>query len=460
MRQPLSSSVLGVHAKHKRSIDQIRSQVGGASLDELSVRYIRFQWLDYTNISRNRIIPIPAFSELLEASRPGVGIATAAFGIVGSSIAPGFSATGDSIRLCGYAPGHANLMGWFEEKLPIQKQVGKDALDMPLCSRGLPRGIGHALGAEFLAGFETEFILLKATQPIEAVNDATWSASCAFSPGSNAAKCLEEIADALQTGEIELLMYHSEAAPGQYVVTGPLPPLEAADAVAFTRETIVNIAAKHGSLNCSIIAGTAAHSHISIHPTTQPPANLPPANPNTNNDTTMTPLERSFLQSLLENLPSSTVFTLPTAASYDRVQDCIWSCGTYACWGEDNKDVAILLTGPPGSHHLEVRTIDGTANPHIALATVLGLGLIGVQKGLELKIGATDRPAVFLSAEELGHLHRTLSAARDAARKDATISDVLGQEFVQTYLSVNETMEKNMDTGNAEQNKIKNILTY
>ncbi|KAH9000852.1 hypothetical protein EDB86DRAFT_3074847 [Lactarius hatsudake] len=180
----------------------------------------------------------------------------------------------------------------------------------------------------------------------------------------------------------------------------------------------------------------------------------------------MTLLERSFLQSLLENLPASTVFTMPTAMSYDRVQDGIWSCGTYACWGEDNNDVAICLTGRPGSHHLEVRTIDGTANPHIALAAVLGLGLIGVQKGLELKIGATDRPAVFLSAEErtkkgiVGHLHRTLSAARDATRTDATISDVLGQEFVQAYLSVNETMEKSMDTGNAEQNKIKNILTY
>jgi len=77
---------------------------------------------------------------------------------------------------------------------------------------------------------------------------------------------MEEIADALQTGEIELLVYHAEAAPGQVrdfpvmvgvwlirgmagqyeVVTGPLPPLEAADAVVFTHETIVNIAAKHG----------------------------------------------------------------------------------------------------------------------------------------------------------------------------------------------------------------------
>jgi len=247
--------------------------------------------------------------------------------------------------------------------------------------------------------------------------------------------------------------------------------LEAADAVAFTRETIVNVAAKYGfratfaprvysdsgkygvsRLPDQIVEffdhrwNWSAFTHIyPSHGTAS--CNPPPANPNTNKDTTMTPLERSFLQSLLEKLSSSTAFTLPTAASYDRVQDCIWSCGTYACWGEDNKDVAVRLTGPPGSHHLEVRSIDGTANPHIALATVLGLGLIGVQKGLELKIEAIDVPAVLLSAEEctkrgiVGRLHRTLSAARDAARKDATISDVLGQEFVQTYLNVNEVRD-------------------
>jgi glutamine synthetase len=251
------------------------------------------------------------------------------------------------------------------------------------------------------------------------------------------------------------------------VITGPLPPLEAADAVVFTRETIVNIAAKYGMratfaprvytdtceydvssarslLNTLITGGTGAHTHISVHATAQPPANPPPANPNTNMDTTMTPLERSFLQSLLENLPSSTAFTLPTAASYDRVQDGIWSGGTYACWGEENREAAVRLTGAPGSHHFELRTIDGTANPHIVLATLLGLGLVGVQKGLELKIEAVNEPAVLLSDEErakkgiIGRLHRTLGAARDEARKDPTIGDVLGQEFVEKYLNVNE----------------------
>ncbi|KAF8265801.1 glutamine synthetase/guanido kinase [Lactarius quietus] len=446
--------------------------------------YIRLQWVDYTNITRNRIIPFAAFSELLGASRPGVALATPVLGIVGGHMAPGFSSTGEylytvdlsSLRLCGYAPGHASLMGWFEEKSPIQKQVGKDAFGVPLCPRGLLRGIvnkGYALGAEFLVGFETEFILLKSTNPIEAINDAPWSASCAVPSGSVEAKCLEEIADALQIGEIELLMYHSEGAPGQYeVVTGPLTPLEAADAVVFTRETIVNIAAKHG-LRATFAPrvyldtfGTGAHCHVSIHPTTQPPANPPPANPNTNKDTAMTPLERSFLQSLLENLPSSAAFMLPTAASYDRVVDDIWSCGTYACWGEDNKEAAVRLTGPPGSHHFEVRTIDGTANPHIALAAVLGLGLIGVEKGLELNIEAVDGAAVHLSAEErtkrgiVGCLPSDLRAARDVTRKDATISEVLGEEFVEKYLSVNEAMEEFMGDGSSQKNRITNILTY
>ena len=158
----------------------------------------------------------------------------------------------------------------------------------------------------------------------------------------------------------------------------------------------------------------------------------------------MTPLERSFLQSLLENLPSSTAFTMPTEASYDRVRDRIWSCGTYACWGIDNREAAVRLTGPPGGHHFEVRSVDGTANPHIVIATLLGLGLIGIEKGLELRIEEVDDSAVDLSAEErerkgiIGRFEHTLSAARDLARKDEIINHVLGKEFVQKYLSVNE----------------------
>ena len=118
-------------------------------LSDHGVRYIRFQWVDYTNITRSRIMPLSAFADLLGASRPGVALVRAVFGLVGVSLAPGFTGTGEylyapdlsSLRLCAYAPGHASLMGWFEEKTLSPKQVGKDAMSVPHCPRGLLRGI-------------------------------------------------------------------------------------------------------------------------------------------------------------------------------------------------------------------------------------------------------------------------------------------------------------------------------
>ena len=105
----------------------------------------------------------------------------------------------------------------------------------------------NELNLSFLIGVESEFILLKQTNPIEAVNNHGWSNSPALPSGSVEAKVLEEIADVLNTAGIELQMYHAEAAPGQYeVVTGPLGPLQAADALVHTRETIYNVASKHG----------------------------------------------------------------------------------------------------------------------------------------------------------------------------------------------------------------------
>jgi hypothetical protein len=96
-------------------------------------------------------------------------------------------------------------------------------------------------------GFETEFILLKNMDLIQAINDHGWCIAQAFASGTTGAQVLDEIADALAVADIELQQYHSEAAPGQYeIVTGPLPPLQAADALIHTRETIYNIASKHG----------------------------------------------------------------------------------------------------------------------------------------------------------------------------------------------------------------------
>jgi glutamine synthetase len=59
---------------------------------------------------------------------------------------------------------------------------------------------------------------------------------------------VEEIYDVLTDADIEVQQFHAESAPGQYeIITGPLPPVEAVDALVFTRDTIYNVAAKHGA---------------------------------------------------------------------------------------------------------------------------------------------------------------------------------------------------------------------
>ena len=114
------------------------------------IRYIRLQWVDYTNTTRYRIIPIKSFRKLMSVSRPGIGVTKAAFGLVGASLAPGFSGTGEylyvpdlsSLRPYGYSGEYMSLLGWFEEKLPSGESAGgEDSLKVPLCPRGLLRDI-------------------------------------------------------------------------------------------------------------------------------------------------------------------------------------------------------------------------------------------------------------------------------------------------------------------------------
>ncbi|KAJ3490291.1 hypothetical protein NLI96_g1518 [Meripilus lineatus] len=101
--------------------------------------------------------------------------------------------------------------------------------------------------------FEIEFILLKETRPKpEAVNDAGDQIETTV---------LQEISDVPQEAGIGVQLIHAGAGSGQYeVIAGPLSPLESADALVFERETIYNIASKHG-------ASLASRNHLTVgHP--------------------------------------------------------------------------------------------------------------------------------------------------------------------------------------------------
>lgn len=113
------------------------------------VEYIRLQWVDTVNNIRYRVIPISYFAKLLDSPRPSVSITNSVLGQVFITLVPGFSPVGEylylpdmnSIRLCPYAEGHASVMGWFEEKVPVKGPDGNMTLTVPMCPRSTLRRI-------------------------------------------------------------------------------------------------------------------------------------------------------------------------------------------------------------------------------------------------------------------------------------------------------------------------------
>ncbi|CDO77530.1 hypothetical protein BN946_scf184912.g29 [Trametes cinnabarina] len=445
------------------------------------IEFVRMQWVDLINTIRFRVLPASYFHRLLSDSnsRPGICIGKIVMGLVGLQVAPGFGAVGEylyvpdlsSWRVCTYAPGHASVMGWFQEKAPHPQR----GLTVDLCPRTLLQRIvreaQEKAGVSFLVGVESEFILVSATSPYPvSVNKADWSCSAKTRTGSVETIALEEIARCLIHAGIELQMYHAEAAPGQYeVITGPLPPLEAADALVFTRETIYNIANKHGLRATfaprlhSDSCGSGAHTHISVHGR----SNSPPRAADEHRAPTLTPTERSFVQGILAHLPAICALTLPTAASYARMLDGIWSGGTYASWGADNREAPVRLCGPRGHHHFEIKCVDATATPHLALAALVGAGLRGIVDGALLTVNDCTKPVAEMSVHEreaVGLANPTrlptdIAKARDALRADAVMKEVLGAHFVETYIAVNHTLETWMQ-GPDEESTVRKLIEY
>ncbi|KAK7059078.1 hypothetical protein VNI00_001702 [Paramarasmius palmivorus] len=449
--------------------------------DKAGAKYVRIYWVDLANIRRCRLLPIQYFKELISSNRPGVNVANVSLGLIYLITPPTFSAIGEylyapeiaTLRPLPFAPGHFGVLGHFQEKTPYAGPDGALTVDVPLCPRTVLKRVvedaRNACGVDFLVGFETEFILLSSTRPVVASNEHQWSGSGGFLAGSKEATLLEEIGQGMTDSGLSLQMLHSEAAPGQYeVVSGPLSPLDAADQVVFVRELVVNLAAKHG-LHATFAprpfmgtAGSSAHVHISVHRRgvgADKPLNE------------MSKDEAMFLAGVLEHLPAIPAITLPTPASYKRVADGVWSGGTYIHYGTENREAPVRLTNvtSPQSRNFEMRFVDGTANPHLALAAIIGAGLTGLKtkKLLEVKDCRGPKPAWEMDDAErmaLGITKRmplSIEEARANLAQDVVLKDVLGSVLVEKYLSVNKTLGDALSNqGETEEQELSRLVEF
>ncbi|KAK9807651.1 hypothetical protein WJX72_005388 [[Myrmecia] bisecta] len=456
-----------------------RCNPGGSVLHQAvngegEVKFVRLLWVDTSGIRRCRVVPRCKWEEVCKS---GLGLATAAMALQAWAdvLAPlsGLTVTGElrlmpqshDIRQLPWHPAHAISCG------ELHESPGKPS---SLCPRAaLQRALDAALdqhGLEFQVGFETEFFLLRrdlqASQPPsltldgpdvvmqvgqkarravpEPVDMLSYCSSRALDACS---QVLDDIMDALEQLGIPVVQFHAESAPGQFeIVASHGDPFMAASDLVMTRETIACIAQRHGLLASFLPklfkdgCASGCHCHISIIKDGENLMNT------RGSEHGLSDTAAAFLAGLLHHLPGLMCFTLGSVNSFERIKPSSWS-GSFQVWGVQNKEATLRLCGHPGvsgSANVELKALDATANPYVALAAIITAGLQGITSGARLPPPVNVDPALLSRQERqdqgITALPANMGEALAALKADtalvAALEEVLGADLVKAVRGV------------------------
>lgn len=398
-----------------------------------SVGYIRLQWLDLSGILRIRVLIREHYLRLVKEKRQyGVGPALMSFTVTGVYIdeppiqrvfelRPDWS----SLRLCHFAPGHASVMcfAYCREAEEPLAQCPRQALSKVL------HKFQEQHHAQLLVGFEVEFVLLDSTwQACNTIDTIeAWSTSAGLR--DEKLQVLESIVKLLKASDIEVYHFHTEDQHQLEVSTGPLPPMQAIDALLHTCEIIKSVCIRHGmraTLTPKPLLGGAfngATPHISINPSDA---------------------QDAFLAGMLHRLPLLWAFGMANYDSYFRMRSAVDGTGSWACWGTQNRDVPIRKIH---DGHWELRFVDATTNFYLLMAVVLNAGMAGINEQRELKWKDLRHCPSTMSKEQLSDLGVTqrlpVSMRESLAllRENTEIRELLGEEMTRLYIEVKEKDE-------------------
>jgi glutamine synthetase len=338
-----------------------------------AIQFVYVQWLDFMATMRVRVVPIAEFERLVKTGGR-IGISRGNTGTLqNDGITPAVNTTGQiyvepdlTTLRCTHKkdplPSATVLSFWRDEEgNPIQE-----------CPRGSLQKLLDDLSSNHsittLIGFEIEVTFL--THQPENKDDPYVPLTTNHAWGTMTPQqwqqlpLLAEIATSLAEIGIPIQQFHAEAGAGQYeFVLPPLLALAAVDTLIQARQVIYQIAATHG-LRATLhpqpypSIGTAAHAHISI-----------------------SSLEKElgfFVGGVLKHLEAVCAFAMPEAVSYGRVVDDHWTGGTWVAWGTQNRETPLRKVT---DGRWEIRCLDGMANMYLAMAAILGAGLLGLKEG-------------------------------------------------------------------------------
>jgi len=261
---------------------------------------------------------------------------------------------------------------------------------------------------------------------------------------------------ACQLQGIPVCGHAHEAAYSQYEVNFmPGEPLAQADAVFRFKRLARQVAARFGFLATFAPKpfldqpGTGMHWHFSVHDSRARSAPRPQGahagslrsgralageggvapDVHTNAfawpDGSDTDALGAFIGGLQRHADAAMAFFAPHDMAFDRIRLSNASPSS-ASWGHDDRAVAFRLPqASPQNRRIENRLPGGDANPYLIVAATLGLGLAGIEQGLQ-RAGESAGVA----------LPRTLPEACDALEASALMRELFGDPLVDLFAAL------------------------
>ncbi|HZU12675.1 MAG TPA: glutamine synthetase family protein [Chloroflexota bacterium] len=418
-----------------------------AEARDARVQLVRFLYCDLSGVTRGKTAHARRLADKL---REGVGLTRAQMAMSFlEQLVPveGMEPVGE-IRLVP-DPSTFSVLPWVPSSASVLcNQVGLDHQDWGADPRGflkrmIERAGDHGIRVE--ASFEDEFFLAREVDGRFIPFD---SAPVYSAIGLDlSADVMHDIVDALEQQGLLVEQAINEYGPGQQeIAIRHAPALRAADNQIKVRDTVRGVGLRHGLLASFApkpfpgTVGSGAHVHFSLWDT-ETGRNLlyDPNAPRGLSD-----LGRHAIGGLLTYLPALIALTCPSYNSYRRLQPHAWS-SAFTAWGFDNREAAIRVSSPfwgneEGSFNLELKPVDNSANPYLALGGIIAAVLDGIDRSIEPGPPSEHDPANLSEAERAERGIRRLPTDPESAlqqlEQDRLLTDALGEFLARAYLAV------------------------